>query len=290
MDSDHPLFGNYVYFRPSRWGEIDRFAAFHRTTYQLPERVVNCVQGAGSHFRRSRKLLALIHSQKHMLADDQETLRKAGHTSAERGEHITALVEASILSLYSAVDAARKVFTEIFKKCRGLPDSTRATFQGAVAGTIDSAVPEGIRTAFRNASWYGKFRLLRDTVTHTIPGFCYLTDKGTVAYMQSGIVRDNKAFYEEDILQYLESLIADVNQFRGQVFYHLNAGLKNEETWQMCGVFGGRIYSRFVRPLAANDFNSGRCEAFNWFEKPENPRCPFTSSCGAYLNRQHAIQ
>lgn len=285
MGSENSKVGNFVYFVPSKWGEIDRFAAFYQTTYALPDRIVQCVQGCASHFHRARRLMALVHSLKHTLAMDQQELETTGHSHGDRGTEITALVEASILSLYSSVDASRKIVTEVFKKCRGLPDSTRKTFQGAAAGTIDLAVPEGIRAAFKNATWYGKFRLVRDAVTHMTPGFCYLTKEGRMAYMHTGIPRNNKAFYEDDILRYLEELVSDVNSFLGQVFHTLNSGLKNVESWQMCGVFGGRVYSRFVRPHEATDFNSGRCEAFVWFEKPENPKCPFASTCGAYAKK-----
>jgi hypothetical protein len=79
-----------------------------------------------------------------------------------------------------------------------------------------------------------------------------------------------------------------VNVFLGEIFRFLNSELVDDEVWQLCGIFSGRIYSRFVSPKDANDFNSGKCDAYKWFEKEDNPTCPFVDSCEAYKRVKRA--
>ena len=57
----------------------------------------------------------------------------------------------------------------------------------------------------------------------------------------------------------------------------------DKELWQMCGIFNGFVYSRFVRPSEALDFNSGRCNA--WFDNSSIAQCPFADKCGAYKRK-----
>jgi len=151
---------------------------------------------------------------------------------------------------------------------------------------VSDNIPFGIREAFKNADWYEQFRSMRDALTHSDVGSCHLDEEtGKVRYMHSKLGTDRKALVVEDIFDHVEKLFQKVNIFLGKVFAALNETLIDEETWQLCGFFGGRVYSRFVRPIEVIDFHSGRCEAYEWFEKEENPCCPFSDVCGAYKNR-----
>jgi hypothetical protein len=59
--------------------------------------------------------------------------------------------------------------------------------------------------------------------------------------------------------------------------------LEDKETEHLCGIFHHRAYQRFVSPGEARDFNSGRCKSYEWFEKEEQPTCPLSDQCGAYV-------
>jgi hypothetical protein len=186
----------------------------------------------------------------------------------------------------SSVDTAKKIVTHLYPKYRGFPDSTRKTFQTAEKGTIDERVPEKIRSAFRGATWYAPFRQLRNVLTHVGPGGCHLDPQtGKVGYYHNAIRNGNQVMYIPDIFKELNRYTRDVNQFLGQVFGSLNESLKDKEVSQLCGVFGGRLYSRHVRPSEAFDFNSGRCDSYKWFDLPGNPRCPFIDKCAAYQRK-----
>ena len=98
-------------------------------------------------------------------------------------------------------------------------------------------------------------------------------------------ITDKTALVSEDVFSYVDVLETQINRFLGRVFRCLNDTLSDDEVRQICGVFGGRLYTRYVRPGEAVDFDSGRCDAFRWFEKPDNPTCPLKDDCGAYLHR-----
>jgi hypothetical protein len=221
--------------------------------------------------------------------EDKLELEHKGYTKGIYASRIAAVIESSITSLYSSIDTARKVVTHIYAKHRGLPSSTRKTFQAALADKIDERVPQKIRSAFKNANWYPKFRSLRDGLTHLGAGSCYFDrNTGLIKYFHDGLGEGNKAMCIQDIFGELDGYIKEVNRFLGQIFRALNLTLENNEVYQMCGVFNFRIYMRYVRPKEAIDFNSGRCDSYTWFEQPTNPKCPFVDSCGAYLGRNQS--
>lgn len=273
-------------FTPNRWGTLERFQHFYSGTHKFDRDTQKSLPGATNHFHKALILLEIAKQHAPLLSEDRAQLKEHGHSPALRGKELSALVESILLNLYSSIDCTRKVVAFIYRNHRGVKQSTRKLFQAATNGTINASVPEEIRNAFANATWYTDFRILRDTIAHSDVGSCHLDEKcGKVFYMHGGLERDRKALIIEDIFNHIEKTKDNVNQFMGQVFHCLNAELNDEEVWQMCGVFDGRVYSRFVRPSEAVDFNSGRCDAFRWFEKQNNPNCPFMQKCAAYQRR-----
>lgn len=270
-------------FAPERWGTLERFQHFYGNTHHFDRDTQKALPGAANHFNKALILFDVAKQHVTLLSEDRTQLKERGYTPARRGRELSALLESVLLDLYSSIDCTRKVVTFIYRQHRGVKQSTRKFFQSAAGGTIGTTVPEGIRNAFACATWYDAFRALRDAITHSDVGSCHLDEKtGKVFYMHTGLVRDGKDLVIEDIFDHIDKLKESVNQFMGQVFQCLNEGLNDDEVWQMCGVFDGRIYSRLVRPCEAVDFNSGRCDAFAWFEKEENPDCPFMHECSAY--------
>ncbi|MGA2797572.1 MAG: hypothetical protein ABSE63_08350 [Thermoguttaceae bacterium] len=275
-----------IEFVPDLWGSLDRFLKFYSSTYNFNKDIQKALPGAANHFHKSIILLSVARRHVPLLQEDQEQIDKTGHTPALRAKELSALIESIILDLYSSIDCARKIVTDIFKKYQGVKKSTRKFFKACIDGKVNKSIPEDIRHAFKSCDWYPYLLRLRDTLTHSDIGSCHMDSKtNKVFYMHAGLGNGQKALVIDDIFLYLEKLITQVNQFLGKVFAYLNTTLLDKELWEMCGIFGGRIYSRFVKPSEALDFNSGRCDAFKWFEKPENPRCPFAKTCGAYKRR-----
>lgn len=274
------------YFAPETWGAVDRFAHFHSATYQFPSHVRECVAGTSANFQRADLLRRIAIDFIPTLNADLAELDAKGFSHSENGQKLTAIVESSITSLYSSLDTARKVVTHVYKKCRGLPDSTRKTFQGAADGKLDPTIPEQIRRAFEQAPWYPRLRRLRDALTHVGPGSCHLDRAtGRVMYFHDAVREGDRVTHIPDIFAVLDAHFQNVNLFLGQVFSGLLVTLKDDEVQQTCGFFGGRVYMRRVRPSEAQSVQSGRCESFRWFELPENPRCPLAASCEAYARR-----
>lgn len=285
LDMNHPKC-IVIAFTPERWGTLERFQHFYSTTHKFDRDTQKSLPGAANHFHKALLLLDVAKQHAALLKEDRAQLKERGYTPAQRGKELSALVESILLDLYSSIDCTRKVVTFIYRKHRGVKQSTRKLFQAATAGTVAETVPEGIRQAFANADWFTDFRVLRDAITHSDVGSCHLDEESDkVFYMHAGLERDGKALIIEDIFGHIEKTKDNVNMFMGQIFNSLNADLKDEEVWQMCGLFDGRVYSRFVRPSEAINFNSGRCDAFKWFEKKDNPDCPFMRQCAAYNRR-----
>lgn len=279
-----------VSFSPRHWGEVDRFAHFCSTTYKFDQRLHGILGGVAGHFGKVMVLMKLAQVIEPDLKKDREELNAKGFTSNEHGARLAAIVETIFCELYSSVDCARQIVAEIYSGFQGVTSkSTRRFFQNAADGILDHRLPALLRSAFEKAKWYNELRRVRDAVIHSDVGLCHLDEKtGEVSYFNSGIQAGGKCFHIEDVFQELGSLRKEVNEFEGSVFHALNQTLSDEEIPQICGYFGGRVYTRIVRPSEAIDFGSGRCDAFTWFEKEQNPRCPFAEECGAYRKVQDA--
>lgn len=273
-----------VSFYPRKWGEIDRFSHFCSTTHKFDERIGNILKGVGGHFHKAVMLEELALSIAPDLKKDREELNANGFTGNKNGARLAAVIETIFCEFYSCVDCTRQVVAEIYSKFQDVTSkSTRRFFQNAADGKLDPELPQLIREAFEKANWYHDLRKVRDAVIHSDVGSCHLEElSGKIRYF-NGAVRDGDKYLSiEDVFQKIHSIKQEVNSFCGKIFRILNSNLKDDETFQVCGFFGGRVYSRFVRPSEAIDFNSGRCDALNWFEKDGNPRCPFADECGAY--------
>jgi hypothetical protein len=272
-----------IAFWPPKWGQVERFQKLYSSTYQFDRRATIALSGVSQHFTKAKHLKDVAHMLLPSLELDNDELKKKGHTSAINGRRLTAVIESTVTALYSSIDCARKVLKAAFPKYNGLPDSTRSTFHNAWKGKLDARIPEKIRTAFEQATWFDEFRALRDALTHWDTGFCHLSrDTRLLVYIHDSLRGFWKNGVIEDIMEYVDNLLDRVNKFLGQIFAQLNSGLADKEVWQICGVFNGRIYSRFVKPPEAIDFSSGRCDALTWFEKDGNPRCPFADKCEPY--------
>lgn len=276
-----------IRFAPDRWGELERFAQFYSGTFQFKPTTQKALSGAINHFRKAVTFKNLAVKLVPNLELDEKELEARGYSPALNSKELSAVIEGIILELYSSIDCTRKIIKEIYGKYRGIPDSTRKLFQNAFEDKIDERVPEFLRKTIKEADWYPAFRKIRDELTHSDIGSCHRDSKtGKIFYMHSGFQIESRALVVEDIFGKIDEDFSNVNSFLGKVYAHLNSSLSDKEVWQMCGIFGGRIYTRFVVPSKAIDFNSGRCDAYQWFEKNDNPICPFVDKCGAYKNRK----
>ena len=271
------------FYAPELWGEVDRFAKFYSGSLVLPEVTKRAVSGVVNHFEKAMTFKALSERLKPNLLIDRGELEKNGFTSAQNSRELSAVIEEVFTELYSSVDCSRAVIFELNKKCRGLPNSTRKMFQKVSRGEVNDEFPEPLRNAIQNADWFFDLMAIRDELTHLSIGNCHLdTETGAVSYMHQGIKRENQTLIVPDIFAEVDRFFNGVNAFLGQVFHYFNSILKDEPTFQMCGIFYGRAYARLVSPYEARDFNGGKCNSFQWFDTQDEYRCPFAESCGAY--------
>jgi hypothetical protein len=277
--------GSVRMYAPEQWGSLQKFNKFYSGTYSLCESGKRSVSGAINHFHKGLVLKDLALKLIPNLEADEDELNQRGHTHAINAKELSAVVEGVILELYSSVDCTRKVISEIYKDYQGIPDSTRKFFNKVRADEVDKRFPEELRIAVKEADWYEGFRRIRDELTHLDTGRCMKDrDTGKIRYMHSGFIIDGKCLIINDIFHKLEQTIVEVNQFIGRVFAYLLTQLKDERMSQICGIFDSRVYTRYVSPSEAVDFNGGVCESKLWFDLEENPTCIFADNCGAYKN------
>ena len=137
-----------------------------------------------------------------------------------------------------------------------------------------------------DAHWYEGFRRIRNELVHAETGAVHLNEQnGSVVYIHPGITVDGKSLVLEDVFGWLMGLNKKINRFLDEVFHHLNETLENKLIKVLCGMTEGRFLERWVSPVDELTFDSGMCASWQWFEKPENPTCPFKEYCGAYRNK-----
>jgi hypothetical protein len=269
-----------VLFDPMKWGTQQRFQHFYATTYSFDRNAQYSIRGSANHFYKALLIIKITKEFSPRLSEDLTELEAKGYTNSIRGNELSLLIEMIILEFYSSIDCTRHIVTTIYKKHQGVRESTRKFFQAAFDDKIAETVPSEIRAAFKTAQWYDELRRIRDALTHSDIGSCNLDETSQIiSYMHPGLGDDRRAFIIKDILAYLDTLKVNINQFTGKVFNFLNTTLLDNEVREICGIFNGFVYSRYVRPSEAIDFNSGRCNA--WFDNSV-ANCPFADKCDAY--------
>lgn len=273
---------NVRVFAPELWGQVDKFSQFHKETHTFNSDVTKAVGGINGHFQKALILRNLARRLEPNLAIDETEIREKGYTPASYSQEFSAVIEEVFTELYSSIDCARKVITTIYKKCRGIPDSTRKLFARAAAAQIGT-FPTELQTAFQSAVWFDELRAIRDELTHSGIGSCHKqAGQNNVTYMHGGILTNKKPLVINDVFGKIEEFINGVNLFLGQIFHFLNSQLKNQPTFALCGFFFGRAYARLIAIEEQIDFNSGTCQSRNWFDSEPDYKCPFADNCGAY--------
>jgi len=272
-------------FAPEYWGQVDRFRQFWSVTYTFNERDQRAISGVQSHYEKCLVLVALARKLQPNLQIDEAQLEEKGATPAVNAREVATVLEAAILELFSSVDCTVKVLRAIYGPgTRAFKDSTRGLFQNI--SKMTGTFPDVLKPLFESAPWFWKLLHLRDELTHLATGHVHLKrDTGSVEYMHLGLKQDDKPLIIEDIFGWLQEMMTAVNNFLGLVFHHLNGTLADKPVFQICGMVHGRALYRLVSPVGELTFNSGSCGAWVWFEKPENPTCPFKDNCGAYRNK-----
>ncbi len=154
-------------------------------------------------------------------------------------------------------------------------------FQRVRDGQLTGLPPE-LEQAFANAHWYWQLLHMRDALTHSDIGICRASEGSTISYSHDGLSQDGQSLEIPDIFQRLETLVASINQFIGEVFHYLYSQLRQEPVMQICGIFEGRFYFRHVAPLPDLSFHSGVCGTRHYEASPGGRRCPLAEQCAAF--------
>jgi hypothetical protein len=271
-------------FAPEYWGQVDVFREFHSTTFALNSRQYRAVLGVSSHFRKAKIFKDLAQDLLPSVQLDEEQLEAQGYTPAENSKKVSALIESTILELYSAVDCARKVVVAVYKGARHMPsDSTRKLFAKASDGVeFGEPFPTEITKLLQSSEWYWGLQSIRDNLVHLDIGSMHLnrqTEK--YDYTHEGLRGGSKNSFVEDVFGWLSEMAKSVNAFLGQVFRVLNSQIIDKPVKTVCGFVDGYILEREIRPSEVKT-KGGTCLSFHWFEREDRPDCPFKNDCLAY--------
>jgi hypothetical protein len=271
-----------LFFAPEIWGELERFSHLYSGTYAFSAREQRALAGIGQHFEKAVTFRRIAEGIRPNLRIDRDQLNTQGFTPAEHSRELAAVVEASIVELYSCIDCTTKVLRAIYgKRSRGFTDSTRGLFKRV--DTIGGDFPDALKDVIRGANWFERLLFLRDELIHLGAGSCHLAEGAeSVSYHHFGIKEGDKPLIIDDVFAWLDGQFQAINLFVGQVFNFLRGTLSNKPVHVMCGMVEGRMLMRVVDPTQPLDSSSGTCLSWTWFEKPDAPTCPFAASCGAY--------
>ncbi|PAV12499.1 hypothetical protein ASJ81_20325 [Methanosarcina spelaei] len=157
-------------------------------------------------------------------------------------------------------------------------------------------MPLEIRKALEDGQndWFPRLKKIRDSLNHFNIGSCSDLEgrkngehEPKISYYHDRLGNDlGNVLVTDDVFKMLSDYEVKVNMFLGSVYHALNQTLEDKETVQVCGVFNGRFYQRFVSPFEALNFHSGRCKSREWFEKEDKSTCPYVDKCGAYVKSE----
>ena len=279
----NPPMPNLLKFTPERWGEVERFGNFYSETYKLDDRERRAMSGISGHFLKARQFHDWALQLAQNLEIDENELNENGFTPAIHSHRLSAVIEATVTELYATIDCCVQILRAIYgPTSQGFKKDTTTALYWYV-DKITGSFPEALKALFRVVPWYSMLRKIRSEIAHLSVGNCHL-DRQTrkVNYFIDGVLPKDKPPYIDDIFAWLEQTEAGLNTHLGQIFGYLNSTLSATPVATICGMTEGRMLMRHVIPSDPLDFNNGICIAWPWFEKDENPTCPFVSACGAY--------
>lgn len=276
-------------FVPETWGEATRFQALHRGTYLLDDDTERALTGVTAHYGRCLMLTNLAKKLAPKGQAGQGKRRARGGADAALPEEASAAVETAILEMYSSVDCAAQVLRTIYgeEEARGARKLLGFFFRGA--RMRPGAFPESLKSFLQEALWFEDLCRIRDELVHAGLGVVHWDERdGSAEYANPEVLLDGETLVLEDVFGWLEEKRGELNEFLGEVFRQLNETLNDRPVKTPCGMVGERLLERWVNPADELTFDSGRCASWQWFERPENPTCPFKESCGAYRNKAPA--
>lgn len=269
-------------FNPEMWGEVDRFQTFCSTTYLFGKYHQRVLSGVSNHLHKSQRFLRLAETLLPKLEIDDAELEEHGFTNSKNAANLASILEAAITEIYSAVDCTAIILHHVYgKSSRGYKKSTSRLFSHA--DKITGSFPDRLKETIIVATWFKDLHHIRDELTHSDVGSCSKDkDTGTIRYFHSSLREGDRSKHIEDIFGWIWKHFADANAFIGLVFNELNTTIIPGTVVQHCGMVEGLMLSRFLDTKQPIDFNNGSCMSSSWFDKPDNPSCPFQKNCGAY--------
>jgi len=150
-----------LFFAPEHWGEVERFSHLCSGTYAFDERGQRALAGVKQHFEKAGIFRGLAATICPRLRIDRDQINAQGFTPATHSREMAAVIEASIVELYSCIDCTAKVLRAIYgQRSTGFRESTRSLF--AKVDDIGGDFPDALKDAIRRADWFPRLLFLRD--------------------------------------------------------------------------------------------------------------------------------
>lgn len=285
-DDQHAFLIQYL---PERWSQIQKLLSFLGPPVAVNGNVRIGLQDCEGHLEKVDVLWRISNRLRPELAKDREELERLGGTSNQNSEEYAAICEATVCSLYSAIDGLRKFIHGAYSKVQGVQNSSNGKlFDKAAEQKYGPGFPEDIRLLLTEArdNWFRELRKFRTELTHGRTGSCHLNPAtGLISYFNDGLGNNHKSHvindiegklreYQKGILELVESIC----------HYHLGL-LEPHPTFHICGTYRARWYGRTVLASPAASWADGQCLSHDWFEREDGYMCPMAKDCPAYKKK-----
>lgn len=276
----------YTRFTPEQWNWEDRFSNFVGVSKVFDREARKGAKTSAGHLAKFEVLAGLANRIVPDLTKDREQFREKGYSDNRYHREFAALIEVLAAELYASLDGIRRVLFAVYRDVKGVQNqSTEKMFRRAADKEYGEGLPENITDALSAAheTWFPSLRRLRSEITHGETGSCHTDDEtGRVRYFHEALGHGSKALVVDDVVAEINAWRMGVSQLKEAVFEHLCTMFEDEPLYQVCGMYRGRIYERFVVPSTDLSFGDGYCKSRKWFLKEAKFHCPLRHRCGAF--------
>jgi len=276
----------HLMFNPGRWDWSVKFSHFVGVAGHFDR---EAIKGANTYIDHHQKFVVLGGLANRIIPDlkrDREQFAERGSSDQRYHREFCAVLEVLIAELYSSLDGIRRLIYSVYRNVQGVQnESTQKLFSRASKKAYGSGFPAELNDALAHAyeTWFPGLYRIRRELTHGQTGHCHLDEKTEkITYFHQGLGSPQKSFVIEDILAELETWRQGVHTLKEKIFQHFYLKLEQKPMFQMCGIFKGRCYQRFVVPSPDLSFGDGYCGSREWFDKEPDYLCPLRNQCGAY--------
>ena len=259
----------HLQFAPETWSALHTLLYFVGPPLPDDGNVRIGLRDCEHHLDKVAVLWRVLGRLRPNLAIDREELDRLGATNNLNSQEFAAVCEAIICALYSALDGLRTFIFGAYRRVQGVQNGSNGKlFDRAKENQYGPGFPTDVCAllAAAAASWFPALRELRTELTHGSTGSCHLdTATNLIRYFNSGIKRDGRTYFHDDIESLLRENEAHIRKLVEDLASFHVAQLVPTPQFHICGMYRGRWYGRMVAASPIVSSLDGHCLSYDWF-------------------------